>query len=127
MTFKAVRPMLLADDLQATMAFYVDVLGFQVLGTMEDPPEWCALGRDDIELMFVWYPPHDHAPGEEHDHPGPSLTGVLYVDVENIDALFASVSSKTERFEPLVDQPYGMREFDVIDPNGYRLRFGMRV
>ena len=126
MRLNTLSTMLLADDLQATIAFYTNALGFTLMGTLEDPPTWCSLRRDDVELMFVWFPPHDHGP-EEEDHPGPAMSGVLYVRCEDVAALHEQVKARAQICEPLTDQPYGMREFAVLDPSGYRVRFGERM
>jgi catechol 2,3-dioxygenase-like lactoylglutathione lyase family enzyme len=117
-------PMLLAHDMQSTMAFYTDVLGFTVTGTLEDPVSWCSLEKDGASLMFVWAgPPHEHAPGEEHDH-SLGIPGVIYFWPDDVRALHDSVAPKWPICEELGVRPHGMLEFAVIDPNGYRLRFG---
>ncbi len=115
---------LLADDMVATIAFYRDVLGFTLNGSFGDPPEWCHLSRDSAELMFLWYPPHDHGPNDDHEHPSPTMTGMIYLYADDIDALYESVKQRWEIADELGPRPHGMREFDVFDPNGYRVRFG---
>lgn len=121
---KELVPMLLCNDMTETIDFYTNVLGFKVLNTMGDPPMWCALARENVEVMFSWYPPHDHAPGEEHDHPEPTLTGVLYINTDDVEKLHDEIAPRWSICEPLATQPHGMREFAILDPNGYRLRFG---
>ncbi len=123
MRLDRLTPMLLAKDLQQTMTYYTEVLGFTVTGTMGEPPGFCAVERDGVQLMFVWEPPHEHAPGEEHDH-DPALTGVLYIYPDDVNALHDEIAARTELCEPLGDREHGMREFAVMDPNGYRIRFG---
>lgn len=116
--------MLLATDMQETMSFYTDILGFEVTGTLEDPVSWCSLRRDRVDMMFIWAgPPHEHAPGEEHDHTT-GLSGVLYFYPDDVTALHDSIKGKWRICEELGVRPHGMREFAVLDPNGYRLRFG---
>ena len=124
MSLDRLAPMLLARDLTETIAFYTDGLGFTLESTMEDPPTWCSLRRDGVNLMFVWDAPHEHAPGEEHDHPGPSLSGVLYIYPSDVAKLHDEVKDRVKVCEPLGARPHGMLEFAVLDPNGYRLRFG---
>ncbi len=116
--------MLLARDLQETISFYTEVLGFEVIETMGDPPGFCSLERDGVGLMYVWDAPHEHAPGEEHEHPEPQLTGVLYFYPDNVVELHDEVAKRWVICEELGVRPHGMREFAVLDPNGYRLRFG---
>jgi catechol 2,3-dioxygenase-like lactoylglutathione lyase family enzyme len=124
MTIRGLSPMLLATDLRETIDFYTNVLGFTLEATLEDPPTWCSLKRDGVHLMFVWDEPHDHAPGEEHDHPPPTITGVLYLYPDDVPALYAEVKERWPICEELGVRPHGMIEFAVLDPNGYRLRFG---
>ena len=87
MTLNRLAPMLLARNLDETIAFYTEGLGFTLESTLEDPPSWCSLRRGEVSLMFVWDKPHDHAPGEEHDHRAPGLTGVLYIYPSDVQTL----------------------------------------
>ena len=43
--------MFLANDMQETIAFYTDVLGFTLERTMDDPVSWCSLRLGDANLM----------------------------------------------------------------------------
>lgn len=126
-TLGGIVPMLLATDMDATIRFYTDGLGFTLESTLGEPPTWCMLRRDAVGLMFVWDAPHDHPPGEEHDHPEPTLTGVLYLYPDDVTSLHDEVKGKVAIAEELGLRPHGMREFAVCDPSGYRLRFGERV
>ena len=127
------RPMLDAADLDATIAFYTDVLGFSVTNRMEG---WVNLLRDDVRIMFNQLHTHDHddaghdgADVHGHDHPHePTMTGSLYLDVDDVDALAAELGARdaTLLFGPAT-QPHGMREIGVLDPNGYVLIFGTPV
>ncbi len=48
-----------------------------------------------------------------------------YVWIDDADALNAEYKSKAVRItRDICDQPYGCRDFDVEDCNGYRLCFG---
>ncbi len=115
---------LLADDMVATIAFYRDVLGFTLNGSFGDPPAWCHLSRDEAQLMFLWYPPHDHGPDDDHEHLPPTMTGMIYLYPDDIRALYERVKQQWEIADELGPRPHGMVEFDVFDPNGYRVRFG---
>ena len=121
------RTMLATNDLKETVAFYEGVLGFRCVGEMaheEGKPFWAEVARDSVELMFTWDEPHEHEPGEEHSH-DPALAGSLYLNVDDVDDLYKEVKAKTTEFrwEP-TNQPYGMRDFAICDPNGYLLIFG---
>lgn len=120
------RPMLDAADIDETIAFYTDVLGFTVTDRMEG---WANLLKDDVRLMFNQL--HTHGPGEEdhgHDHPSaPVMTGSLYFNVDDVDRLAIDLGGKVPLAFGPTTQPHGMREIGVADPNGYVLIFGMPV
>src|SRR3954453_22279084 len=45
-------PQFSVPDVLATVHYYRDRLGFSVGDLVADPPEWGAVGRDDVELFF---------------------------------------------------------------------------
>ena len=120
------RTMLTANDLAETIAFY-ERLGFECVNSMGDPkPFWCQVARDGVRLMFTQgeTEPHDHGDGVLHADV-PEMSGSLYLDVDDVDAHFNELKLTVDKFlsEP-ADQPHGMREFALEDPNGYLLIFG---
>ena len=122
------RPMLDAADIDETIAFYTDVLGFTATDRMEG---WVSLLKDDVRLMFNQLHTHDDVEEDHgHDHPSvPVMSGALYFNVDDVDALAAELQGAgkvTLAFGP-VTQPHGMREIGLADPNGYFLIFGMPV
>jgi len=51
-----------------------------------------------------------------------------YIWIDNADALYAEFKSKGVIIaRDICDQPYGCRDFDVDDCNGYRLCFGQNL
>lgn len=117
--FRAVTPLLRTRDLDASIAFYVDRLGF-ALRRRSDADGWASLERDGIELMLAM--PNAHAGDAE-----PGFTGSLYFrldDAEAVDRLWASLQGKARTCYPPETFPHGMREFAVHDDNGYLLQFG---
>jgi len=108
-------------DIRATLDFYIRVLGFTI-DTLwpADNPTLCILDRDGVHLSFAvdtngWYADK------------PSLTGQLWIDVEDVMALHAMVAgSVAMEWGPAVYQ-YGRREFAIMDPNGYLLAFSERT
>lgn len=123
------RPMLDAADLDATIAFYTDVLGFTATDRMEG---WVNLLKDDVRVMFNQLHTHDEGDHDHddhgHDHPSePTMTGSLYFNVDDVDALALDLGGKATLLFGPVTQPHGMREIGVRDPNGYVLIFGTPV
>ena len=51
-----------------------------------------------------------------------------YIWIDNADALLSEFRSKDVTIaRDICDQPYGCRDFDVEDCNGYRLCFGESI
>ncbi|HEX7168908.1 MAG TPA: VOC family protein [Acidimicrobiales bacterium] len=126
------RTMLDVNDMQETIAFYCDKLGFTLSATFGHDPEkptWCNVHRDDVAFMFTASEPHEHEDGSTHAHE-PGLNGALYVSVDDVDALHAEVAERLDPSAivyPPTDQPHAMREFAIHDPNGFALVFGMPI
>ncbi len=128
-TFK-VTPELDVDDLDRSLAFYVGVIGFQVL--FERPEERFAfLDLDGVHLMI-----------EEAAGPGRRVTDVslehpygrgvnFQIEVADVQAIYDRVRKGGFAVPiPLEDRWYrqnaieaGNRQFVVADPDGYLLRF----
>ena len=48
--------------------------------------------------------------------------------VPNVDDIYAGMLSSGAVIEhPLVDNPYGMRDFSIVDPDGNRYTFGTDI
>lgn len=120
-----IAPYFLVDDVVATANYYRDQLGFQYDRFWGETPSFCMVYRSGIVIMLKQLsttgrsrPNHiiDREEGDSWD---------AYVWVEDADALFAEFTAKAVKIaRPICDQPYGCRDFDVEDCNGYRLCFG---
>lgn len=127
MNFKLhfLSPILWTKDLEQTISFYETVLGFKKKTQF---PNFVSLTRDKIEIMFVL--PIDE-PGDckdpknkEEFFPKPTMTGNIYIFTEKVDELWEYVKDKTTVTAPINDREYRMRDFSVLDNNGYELVFG---
>ncbi len=105
-------PVLASLDIEATQRFYTDRLGFQ-LGAVY--PDYLIVERDDIELHFSLT-----------DDPAVPQQTSCYVRVTGIDQLYQEMSAAevVHPHGPLTDQPYGVREFAVLDGDGNMIKFG---
>jgi uncharacterized glyoxalase superfamily protein PhnB len=66
--------------------------------------------------------PNAHEPFEK-----PALTGSLYFNSTNVDALWDQLKDRANVVYPLENFYYGMREFAIRDNNGYILQFGQEI
>ena len=132
MTVTLLRPMLAVNDMVATMRFWTEVLGFTVRAEMSfvegQPPGWCNLARDETQIMFTWEAEHTHEDGTSHGSEA-GLAGSLYFNVDDVDALYEELRRKPGigDIRAPADQPHGMREFVVHDPNGFAVLFGQFI
>ena len=111
---RGLTPMLRTWELDASIAFYRDRLGFSVENASEG---WASLSRDGVELMLS-------APNEHEGDVSPAFTGSLYFLAADIEQLWTRVREHARVCYPLEDFDYGMREFAIYDNNGYLLQFG---
>ncbi|MBL7697681.1 MAG: VOC family protein [Chitinophagaceae bacterium] len=112
-------PILWTKNLDETISFYVDVLGFK---TRSNFPGFASLYRDDVELMMI-VPTLEE--GEEF--PKASLTGSIYIFTENVDDLWGQVKDRAMVKSAIADRQYLMRDFSIFDNNGYELAFGQDI
>jgi len=110
-------------DLATAVAFYRDRLGFEVGFEWGEPPTYAILRAAETSIHLSRIdPPGD---GEE---PRPIHPTLLYLFTHDVDALHDAVrDAGAEIAFPLQDLEYGMREFEVHDPDGHRLCFGMGI
>ena len=108
---REVMPLLLVNDLEETLCFYTEVLGFQLCWKDGDT---ASVEQGHARLMF--------STGENLGCE-PSLSGTLYFYPEDVRSTWERVSSKAAVEWPLQKMDYGTVEFGIRDPNGYILAF----
>ena len=117
MALKTLAPILTTHDMDRSVRFYVDVLGF-TCGLQT--PSYSNLYRDAVRVMLA--APNDHGEWE-----GPKFTGHLYIGLdraEEVDALWTKVKDRAEVIYAVDDFHYGAHEFGIRDDSGYSLAFG---
>jgi catechol 2,3-dioxygenase-like lactoylglutathione lyase family enzyme len=110
------RSVLAVPSLQVSVPFYRDKLGMRV---DLETPGWVFLSRDGFAVMLGECPDAipPHALGD-HSY-------FAYVTVAGIDALYAELMGRDlDILKPLVDEPWGMREFALRTVDGHRIMFG---
>ena len=117
MRLTAVTPMLTVSDIDRTIQFYKDVLGFKCVNRVEG---WAALRNGEVEVMV-------RLPLECETITQPAFTGSLYFKLDNVDELWEKTKDKTAVVYPIENFFYGMREFAIRDNNGYMLQFGQPI
>jgi len=107
---RKISPMLAAANVEETLAFYQEVLGFTVL---RKSAEYCIMERDGLTIHFM------KAASEEVMRCVRGHTEI-YIEVSNIGSLWEHVKTFKDRYKirDLFEREYGMTEFHIGDPNG---------
>jgi predicted enzyme related to lactoylglutathione lyase len=120
----AVAPYFIVDDVVATANDYRDRLGFKYERFWGEPPCFCMVRRNGAVVMLGQL----EATGvmrANHTVDPEGGAWDAYIWIDNADALHAEFTSRGVKIvREICDQPYGCRDFDVEDCNGYRLCFG---
>ena len=121
---KKLTPNLMVEDVQQTLAFYCDVLGFHVQMTLpEQPPfDFAIVQRDQVELMFQSRSSlSENVPVLLGQPIGASQT--FYIEVEDLQKLYEALRNHVDIVVDLHTTFYGTQEFYFRDVNGYILSF----
>jgi len=116
-------PVVFVADVQASAAFYRDSLGFSIDFLHGNPPFYGSVSRDGacVHVKFVHEPVF--APGPQ-DRDGFIM---VFVDVDNIKALFAEYVAAGVTFaQRLQKEAWGGHAFIVRDPDGNMICFAGR-
>ncbi len=103
------------EDIERALAYYRDALGFRIDFRWGEPAIYAGIARDEVCIHLQTAALSPRAPGQ----------GALNVFVTDVDALHAEFAARGARIvRPPQDYDYGMRDFDVLDPDGNDLCFG---
>ena len=119
-----IAPLFIVDDVVSSANYYRDKLGFGYDRFWGEPPCFCMVRRNGITIMLSQLAEKGKIrPNRMADAAGE--TWDAYVWVDDADALFSDFKRKGVKIaREICDQPYGCRDFDIEDCNGYRLCFG---
>lgn len=131
-TISGISPFFIVADVPTTLAFYRDMLGFEITfrGPSPDDEFFGIVRRDGATIMFkalgaivdgtdVLVEP---VPNYKRK---PAFSWDAYLDVPDPDALAEEFASRGVRFSvPLADDHDGLRGFVIEDLDGYGLYFG---
>jgi len=117
---RQIAPQFFTTEMAATLAYYKDKLGFDCVGTWNDPPVYAIVARDEHRIHFRLADPPKPNPDKYADE---LLDAYLFV--KDADALYAEyVGRRVEFTRVLGDTAWHSREFVVKDCDGRLLAFG---
>lgn len=119
MNLNKLTPLLRTKNLQETVDWYVNVLGFTCTDFV---PDWgfARVQLNGADLMLAGQ--NEHFLFEK-----PEFTGSFYINTNNVDVWWNKLKDKCKVCYEIETFDYGMREFGIFDINGYLLQFGQSV
>ncbi len=108
-----VIPILNVSDVSASIRYYRDMLGFSDSWSWQEPPTFGGVRHDGFEVQFC-----------QNGQGNPGTWIAIWVD--DVDRLYEefSTAGANIRQRP-TNFPWGVREMNVADPDGHRIRFSM--
>src|SRR5580698_3403130 len=111
---RQIAPQFFTTDIPNTLAYYKEKLGFECLGTWQDPPTYAIVARDQHAIHFRCAEPPTANPEKYEDE----LLDA-YLLVEDADALYSEYAARGLEFtRHLANMPWNSREFVVKDCDG---------
>jgi catechol 2,3-dioxygenase-like lactoylglutathione lyase family enzyme len=110
-------PQLPMYDISRTEKFYRDVLGFEVKASFPEQ-NFLMMKRDGAEIHFLGY--------SEKEAKQFGSVSSFYIYPESVDKLSEELRARGAifRYGP-EDKPWGIYEFQIDDPCGTAVRFGL--
>lgn len=106
--FERVMPVLATSDVGASKEFWKKA-GFEIENYSDD---FAFASRNGVEFHLVG----EQLPNRDR--------GAAYLLVRDVDSVHASWLAAGLPVGDIRDEPWGMREFNVVDPGGNRIRIG---
>jgi glyoxylase I family protein len=119
-------PLLQVFDMPASIHFYRDVLGFELVTTSRpgDHFDWALLRLNGVELMLnTAYEDGDRPPAPDAARVAAHADTGLYFGCADLDGAYRLLRAHGLEVDEPVVRPYGMRQLSVADPDGYSLCF----
>src|SRR5262245_60059319 len=120
-----IQAVLLVPDVAATLTFYRDILGFHIDFEVGSPPTHARVASGDVDGPTAARIRIEH---ETTPRQGPPSC-YLYVHVgHKLDELFEAYKARgVEIVSVPKDRPWGLRQFEIRDCNGFLLTFAAEV
>jgi predicted enzyme related to lactoylglutathione lyase len=120
-TLTGISPVLLVSDLERSVAYYRDQLGFEceVYG---DPPDFASARRDQATILLALC---DDAARIVPNWQIVTNIWNAYVRVDDVESVYREVQERGAGIDyTIYNAPHGFREFGVQDPDGHDIAFG---
>ena len=116
-------PLLFVADIERSITFYCDQLGFSVISDAKTEGRvfWCRLKRGGASIML------QQAEAEDDPAEGRGHGVALYFVCDDADDVHAELTGRGLKLDPPTTAYYGMRQVFVPEPDGYSICFESRI
>lgn len=112
-------PIFPVRDMSRALDFYQKI-GFKTEFLWEDPPSYAVLSAGEQASLHLSLLAPEH-----HDRKTKSL---VYLFVQDVDQVYRiCLDAGISPYVEIGDRDYGMRDFEVLDPDGNQLTFGISL
>ena len=123
---RGMSPLLAVFDMPTSIAFYCEVLGFEIISSSGRPPQfsWALLRLNEVGLMLnTAYEEDERPPAPDPFRVASHADTTIYFGCPEIDAVYTQLRAQgIDVKEPKIAY-YGMKQLYVTDPDGYLLCF----
>ena len=124
-------PLIQVFDMPASLAFYRDKLGFEVVSAspVVETPEgrfshWMWLCSGSVDLMLnTAYDAGERPGAPDVFRMATHGDTCLYIGCSDLDGIYASFTRAGLNIDPPAVAPYGIRQFSLRDPDNFQLVF----
>lgn len=128
MNVKRITPVLLVNEIEPVLPFWIDRLGFSKSIEVPDGSElgFVAFQKGSAEVMYQTYDSAEKDAPPEMASAAQKGPTYLYMEVDDLDAVLTAMKD-VRKVMPERTAFYGMREFSVQDPEGHFITFAQRT
>lgn len=114
---RAVMPMLLVSDLERSLAWYRDILGFVVAEELRRDGAVVAAQLKAGKVQFLL----EQDPDPDDATPRGYGIRIYCATRQNVNRMAAGIQERGGTIEQAPDDAHGGRDFSLVDPDGYTI------
>jgi uncharacterized glyoxalase superfamily protein PhnB len=115
--YKNSVPVVSTADVQSTVDYYTQTLGFNKHFMFGEPPVYAGLEQSGVLLYVAEDKNFASAVKSARLHPE------VFLWVQNVDKVYSEHKQRGAKIvEEIADRPWDARQYVVEDPNGYHLK-----